>query len=147
MIIKEQEAEIQSLLDNLERAKFIVKYLDQENKQLSDKRVLMELQIIKENKQKAKEANVKLTSIEQEIENDRETWLERVNIHLEGLIKKANRDKNMLCHMTYHYMTRNKIYNIRMRKLNARLRKALKRKKDKDQLQILVEAPLAYQTS
>jgi len=124
MIIKEQEAEIKSLSDNLERAKWIIKYLEQGNKQLSDKQVLMELQMIKENRQKAKEENVRLTLIEQEIENDRETWLERVNIHLEGLIEKANRDKKMLRHMAYHYMTRNKICNIRMRKLKARLRKA-----------------------
>ena len=61
MIIKEREAEIQSLLDNVERDKFIIKYLEQENKQWSNKQVLMELQMIKENRQKAKEANVKLT--------------------------------------------------------------------------------------
>ena len=70
MIIKEQEVEIQALLDNLERAKWVIKYLEQENKQLSNKQVLMELQIIKENRQKAKKAKVKLTSIEQEIKND-----------------------------------------------------------------------------
>ena len=75
---------------------------------MSDKQVLMELQMIKENMQKAKEAHVKLTSIEQEIENDKETWLERVNIHLEGLIEKSNRDKKMLYHMAYHYMTATK---------------------------------------
>lgn len=82
IIIKEQEVEMQSLADNLERAKFIIKYLEQENKKLSDKKILMELQMIKENREKAKEAHVKLTSIEEEIENDRETWLDRVNIHL-----------------------------------------------------------------
>ena len=69
----------------------------------------MELQMIKEGRQKIKEANVPLTPIEQEIENDRETWIERVNINLEGLLEKANRDKKMLRHMAYHYMTRNKI--------------------------------------
>jgi len=37
-----------------------------------------------------------MTPIEQEIEADRETWLERVNIHLEKLLEKANRDKDML---------------------------------------------------
>jgi len=111
-IIKEQEAKIQSLSNNLERAKWIIKYLEQENKQLSNKQVLMKLQMIKENRQKAKEENVKLTYIEQEIENDRETWLERVNIHLQGLIEKANMDKKILRHMAYHYMTHNKICNI-----------------------------------
>ena len=77
----------------------------------------MELQMIKEGRQEIKEANVTLNHIEQEIENDRETWLERVNVHLEGLLEKANRDKKMLHHISYHYMTRNKICNIRMRKL------------------------------
>ena len=129
--------------DNLETAKWVIKYLEQENKQLSDKQVLMELQMIKQNRQKAKKAKVKLTSIEQEIENDKEYWLEKVNIHLEGLIEKAKRDKNMLRHMAYHYMTRNKIYNIRMRKLKARLRKALRSKKEKYKLKILAEASLA----
>lgn len=47
-------------------------------------------------RQSDKEAHVTLTSIEKEIENDRETWLERVKIQLEGLIEKANRDKKML---------------------------------------------------
>ena len=133
--------------DNLERVKWVIKYLEQEKKQLSDKQVLMELQMINENMKKAKKAKVKLTSIEQEIENDWETWLERVNIHLEGLIEKANRDKKMLHHMAYHYMTSNKICNIRMRKLKARLRKALSTKKEQDKLKILAEALLAHQSN
>jgi len=90
----------------------------------------MELQMIKGNQQKAKKENVKMISIEQEIENDWVTWLERVNIHLEELLEKANRNKKMLRHMAYHYMTQNKICNIRMRKLKARLRKALRSKKE-----------------
>lgn len=89
----------------------------------------MELEIVKANMQIIKEANVRLTPIEQEIENDRETWLQRANIHLKGLVEKANRDKKMLRHMAYHYMTHNKICNMRITKLKARLRKALKRKK------------------
>ena len=139
--------EIQALSGNLGRAKWVIKYLEQENKQLTDKQVLMELQMIKENRQRAKKAEVKLTPIEQEIENDRETWLERVNIHLEGLPEKANRDKKMLHHMAYHYTTRNKICNIRMRKLKAKLRKALRRKKEHDKLKILAEASLAHQSN
>ena len=101
--------------------------------------------MIKEGRQKIKEANVPLTPIEQEIENDRETWIERVNIHLEGLLEKANRDKKMLRHMAYHYMTQNKICNIRIRKLKARLRKALRSKKEQDKLKILAEASLSHQ--
>jgi len=38
------------------------------------------------------EALVTLTPIEKEIEDDRETWLERVNFHSEKLSQKANRD-------------------------------------------------------
>ena len=84
------------MIENLERAKFVITYLEKENKQLSDKQVLMELQMIKANMQMAKEAHVNFTHSEQEIENDRETWLERVNIHLEGIIEKAIRDNKML---------------------------------------------------
>lgn len=87
--------------------------------------------MIREERQKAKKAKVKMTSIEQEIENDRETWLERVNIHLEKLLEKANTEKKMLRHMAYHYMTQNKICNIRIRKLKARLMKDLRSKKEK----------------
>lgn len=114
---------------------------------MSENQILMELQMIKENRKKAKEAHVKLTSIEQEIENDRENWMERVNIHLEGLIEKANKDKNMLHHMAYHYLTRNKICNIRIMKLKASLRKDLKSKKEQDKLKILAEASLAHKRS
>jgi len=142
-IIKKQEADIQALSINLEREKWIINYLEQENKKLIDKQVIMELQMIKEKQQEAKKAKVKMTSIGQEIENDQETWLERVNMHLE----KANKEKNMLRHMAYHYMTRNKICNIRMRKLKARLRKALRRKKDQNKLEILADASLAHQRS
>jgi len=83
IIIQEREAQIQALVDNLERAKFIIKYLEHENKQLSNKQVLMELEMIKANRRIAEEAHVTLTPIEQEIENDREIWLERVNLHLD----------------------------------------------------------------
>ena len=49
--------------------------------------------------------------------------------------------------MAYHYMTRNKLYNMRIGKLKDRLRKALKRKKEKYKLNILVEASLYYQSN
>jgi len=34
-------------MENLERAKYIITYLEQENKQLSEKQVLMELELLK----------------------------------------------------------------------------------------------------
>ena len=59
---------------------------------MSDKKVLMELEVLKAKRQSGKETQATLTPIEQEIKNDRETWFERVNLHLEELLKKANRD-------------------------------------------------------
>jgi len=88
-----------------------------------------------------------LTPIKQEIKQYRETWLERVNLDLERLISKANRDKKMLKHMAYHYMARNKICNMRIRKLNARLRRALEVKKEKDRLKMLDEASMSCQSN
>jgi len=70
MIIKEKEAKIQALSINLERAKWVIHYLEQEKNHLIDKQDLMELQIIKENRQTSKREKGKLTSIEQEMENN-----------------------------------------------------------------------------
>jgi len=107
----------------------------------------MELQIIKENRQRSKKAKGKLTSVEKEIENDRKFLLEKVNMHLEMLLEKANREKKMLCHMAYHYLTRNKICNARTKRLKAKLRRVLRNKKEKDKLKILAEASLAQQNT
>ena len=71
--------------------------------------------MIKENRQRVKKEKGKMTSIEKEIENDQETWLERVKIHLEKLLEKANKEKKVLCHMAYHYLTQNKICNSRVK--------------------------------
>ena len=84
-----------------------------------------------------------MSPIEKEIEDDRETWLERVNLHLEKLLQKSNRDNQMIRHMAYHYRTQNKICNMRVKKMKARLRQALKGKKE-DRLRFLVEASLAH---
>lgn len=46
----------------------------------------MELQNIRENCQATKKRRVEFTSLEQEINVDRESWLKRVNIHLEILL-------------------------------------------------------------
>ena len=84
--------------------------------------------------------------MEQEINDDRESWLERVNIHLEGLLDKADRDKALLIHMDFHYMAQNKVCKARMRNLKAKLKKAIRKKKkqkEHDHLQILAEASLA----
>lgn len=45
--------------------------------------------------------------------------------------------------MAYHYMVRNKNYKARIRSLKAKLKRASRRWKEKDRLQIFVEASLA----
>lgn len=129
LIIKEKEAEIQALSLDLERAKWIINFLEQENNQLIEKQAIMEMQMIRANRQMEKKRKMKLTSLEQEIENDRESWLERVNIHLEKMLEKANKEKKILHHMAYHYLTQNKICNTRVKRLKAKLKRALRRKK------------------
>ena len=37
IFIKEKDAQIQALMDNLVRAKYVISYLEQENRQLCDK--------------------------------------------------------------------------------------------------------------
>ena len=156
IIIKEQEAEIQSLVDNLERAKFIIRYLEQENKQLSDKQVLMDLELLKAKKQsdngksamQEEETPTTLTikrRIEKEIEEDRETWLDRVILHLEKLLQKANWENRIIRHLAHHYRTQNKICNIRVKQMKTRLKQAHKGKKEGDRLRFLAEASLANQ--
>jgi len=95
-IIQEQKAEINNLNNKLLKAKWVINYLEQRNKQLEDQHTLIELQQIREDRQAARRHIHEMTPIEQEIEADWETWLERVNIHLEKLLAKANRDKDML---------------------------------------------------
>lgn len=95
----------------------------------------------------AKRRKIKLTSLEQEIEADRESWLERENINLEKLPDKANKEKKILHHMAYHYLVRNKICKTRIRSLKAKLRRALKVKKEKDKLKILAKASLAQHST
>lgn len=47
--------------------------------------------------------------------------MEKVNMHLERSLKKANKEKKMLCHMAYHYLAWNKICNARTKRLKAKL--------------------------
>ena len=108
--------------------------------------MIMELQNIRENRQAAQRRRIEFTSLEQEINDDWESWLERVNIHLEGLLDNANKDKALLRHMAFHYMARNKVCKARIRNLKAKLKRAIrkkKRKKEHDHLQVLAEASLA----
>jgi len=144
-IIKEKEADIHVLSLDLERDKWIINFLEKENKQLINKQDLLELQIIKENQQKSKRAKGKMTSIEKD--NDQEYLLEKMNSNLEKLLDKENKEKNMLRHMAYHYLVQSKICKTMIRYLKAMLRRALKAKKEQDKLRILGEASLAQKSS
>ena len=105
--------------------------------------MIMELQNIRENLKATRRSPTEMTHNEREIEADRETWLERVNIHLEKLLEKENKEKNMLRHMKNHYWVRTHVCKARIKILKSRLRSALKRRKRHDRLQILAEASLA----
>ena len=105
--------------------------------------MIMELQNIHENQQATRRSPTEMTPIEREIEADRETWLERINIHLEKLLAKENKENNMLRHMKNHYWVRNHVCKARIKILKARLRRALKRRQKHDRLQILAEDSLA----
>ena len=89
--IQEKKAEIDTLNVKLQRAQWIMNYLEYRNKRLEDQQTIMELQNIRENQHAAQRSQTEMTPIEREIEADRETWLERVNIHLEKLLEKGKK--------------------------------------------------------
>lgn len=64
----------------------------------------------------------------------------QVNTHLEKLLAKENRDKDMLHHMKTHCWARMHVCKAKMKILKRRLSKALKQWKKPDPLQILAEA-------
>ena len=135
-IIQEQKAEIGTLTVKLQRAHWVINYLEQQNKQLEDQQTLIELRQIHEDRELARKRPGDMTPFE------RETCLTHVKIHLEKLLAKANRDKDMLRHMKNHYWAHTHICREKMKTLKARLRKALKRRKRLDPLRILAEASL-----
>ena len=120
----------------LEMANWTINYLEQRNKQLEDEHTLDELRRIREDRNLARKRPGDLTPIEQG------SMLIRVNTHLEKLLAKANRDKDMLRHMKNHYWAHMHVCKAKTKVLKARLAKALKRRKRPDPLQILAEATL-----
>ena len=90
----------------------------------------MELQNIREHCQAAQRRRVELTSLEQEINEDREANLERVNMHLERLLDKAKKELALLRHMAFHYRARNMSTKARIKSLKAKLRKATRKEKE-----------------
>ncbi|CAA2990680.1 Hypothetical predicted protein [Olea europaea subsp. europaea] len=106
----------------------------------------MELQNIREHCQANQRTRVKLTYLEQEINEDQEVNLERANMHLERLLDKEDKDLALLRHMSFHYRARNMNAKARIKSLNEKLRKETSREKEakeQDRLRILAEASLA----
>ena len=107
----------------------------------------MELQNIRENRQAAQHREIEFTSLEQQVNEDREANLESVNIYLQERLKNSNRDNALLKYMAMHYKTRNLVCKARIRSLKAKLKKAVKkqkRQKELDRLRILAEASLVH---
>jgi len=75
---------------------------------------------------------------------DRELLLIRANWRLEGLLDKANRDKELLRNMKTHYWARLHVCKARMKILQRKLSEARKRKKRTNPLRILAEASLTH---
>ena len=73
---------------------------------------------------------------------ERKIVLERANIHLEKLLAKANRYKEMLRHMKHRYWARTHVCLAKMKILKARLRRVLRRRNREDRLRILADASL-----
>ena len=63
-----------------------------------------------------------------EIEHDRESWLERANIHLEGKLEKVNKDLDLQRIMTKHYAQRNQFAREKLKKAQIEIQE-LKREK------------------
>ncbi len=137
-VIREQRAENESLQKKLQMAKWVINYLEQRNKQLEDEHTLYELQQIREDRELARKGPGDMTPV------DRESMLICVNTHLEKLLAKENRDKDMLRHMKTHYWARMHVCKAKMKILKRRLSKALKRRKKPDPLQIVAEASLVW---
>ena len=100
----------------------------------------MKLQNIRENRQAAQRRRVELTSLEQEINDDRESNLKRVNTHLERLLDKVDKDHALLRHIAFHYRAWNMSAKARIKSLKAKLSKATKEakeEKEQDWLRIL----------
>ncbi len=110
----------------------------------------MELQNIREDRLTAQQRGIEFTSLEQQVMDHREYVLERVNMHLDNMLNKAEKDNTLLKHLARHYRARNLSLRARIRSLNAKLRKATKREKrekEQDRLRILAEASLNQQNT
>ena len=76
-----------------------------------------------------------------EIEHDRESWLERANIHLEAKLEKENKDLDLQRRMTKHYVQRNQFAREKLKKVQMEI-EALERENSQANLSVLAQASL-----
>ena len=67
------------------------------------------------------------TLFTQEIEDNREAWLERVNKHLENKLERANRDLSLQRKMTWYYKKLNQFSRRKLKVTQEKLKVARKR--------------------
>ena len=75
------------------------------------------------------------------INENREYWLERANNNPENLLAKSNRNTKVQRKMAKYYAMRNKIARAKLKRAHAKI-EALTHQKEKDKLDLLVEASL-----
>jgi len=74
---------------------------------------------------------------------ERQFWLEKINRHLEELLAKANRDKDMLRHKKHQYWARMHVGKARINILKRSLNRELIWRKRPNPLWILAEASVS----
>ena len=67
------------------------------------------------------------------IDRDRESWLERENLHLESLLEKENKYIDIQRKMAKHYAMRNRIARAKLKHTHAKIM-ALNEAKEKEKL-------------
>ena len=96
-IIRQREEENLVLQQKLQMAQWTITYLEQRTKQLEEEKELDELWRIRSDR------TLNRRRPGDPLPADRESMLIRVNAHLERLLEKPNRDKELLCNMKTHY--------------------------------------------
>ena len=84
--------------------------------------MIMELQNIHEDFLTTQQRGIEFTSLEQQVMDDHEFVLERVNMHLDNMLNKANKDNTLLRHMARHYRAWNLSLRARIRSLKTKLK-------------------------
>lgn len=76
-----------------------------------------------------------------DIDENRESWLEKVKTHLETLLDKANRDVEIQRKMAKYYAQRNQVARSKLKRSHEKIYE-LTKQEERKRLHILVEASL-----